>query len=134
MGAANVLTTIPNKSSSDAAWIAWYDILSFGGKKDNNLLFIHAWKAYGTSAANTVALRKHLSENGLNLAPDNALGSLADFQHGVLDTVGSVFKVSGYTVVIVGGVVLIFTGVILWRLLTPESTGVIIGTAAKTFV
>lgn len=132
MGAANILTTMPNKSSSDAAWIAWYDSLSFG--KDDNSLFIHVWKANGTKAANTVALRKHLAENGLNLAPDNALGSLADFEHGVLDSIGSVFKVSGITFAIVGGVVIVFLGAIVWRTLTPENTGVIIGTAAKSFV
>ena len=133
MSVANPLTTIPTKSSSDADWIGWYDILPFS-KKDNNLLFTKAWQERGTSTANTTSLREHLKANGLDLAANNILGDLSDFKYNVLDTVGSVFKVG--SVWVIGGMAIgsLFMMFMAYRLLTPENTGVIIGTAAKAAV
>ena len=132
MSASNPLTTIPTKRSSDATWIGWYDSLPFS-KNDNNQLFMRTWEKRGSDAARTDVLRAHMKENGLNLTAQGLFEKLADYKYATLDFVGDVFKVSGYTTVIVGGGLIIFTGAILWRLLTPESTGVIIGTAAKAY-
>lgn len=133
MSAASPVDTMPTKSSSDAAWIAWYDILPFS-KKDNNLLFMRAWQYRGSSDANTQALRAHLKSAGLELAANNVLGQVKDFEYSIIDTAGSLFKVGSTTMILiaVGGVV--FTGAIIWRILTPENTGVILGTAAKALV
>ncbi len=133
MSAASALDTIPTKSTPDAGWIAWYDILPFS-QKDNNLLFLRAWKVRGSHAANTVSLRKHLSDNGLSLSSDDVIGELADFEHSALDTIGTVFKVGGTTMIIFYGAGIVFVGAILWRILTPESVGIIAGTAVKTAV
>lgn len=131
MSAANPLNTIPTRSSTDAAWIGWYDILPFS-QKDNNLLFMHAWKARGTKAANTQVLRKHLDSNGLTLSAENIFGDISDVSHGALDAVGSIFKVGATASMVFTGGLVIFTGFILWRILTPESVGIIAGTAVKT--
>ncbi len=132
MSAANPLITMPTKSSGDAAWIAWYDLLPFS-EKDNNLLFTRAWKYRGSKAANTSSLHDTLKKHGLNLAADNIIGEIQNWEHGVLDTVGNALSISMTTTLLFGVPVLIFAGAIIWRLATPEATGVILGTAAKTY-
>jgi hypothetical protein len=133
MSAASPIESIPTKSSDANAWIGWYDILPFS-TKDNNLLFTKAWSVRGSTKANTEELRAHLSSNGLKLDSGGILGEVADFKHGAIDTLGSAFKIGGTAVVVFYGLGAIFTAAVLWRLLQPESVGVIAGTAAKTFV
>ncbi len=122
MSSAKAIDTIPTKSSSDMEWKAWYEILPFS-TKDNNLLFARAWKVRGGKDANTSDLRKFLKDNGLTLSPDNVLGTIKDYELGVLETVGSVFKVGGTAVAVVWVIGGIFTAAMIWRIVTPENVG-----------
>jgi hypothetical protein len=126
MSAASQLDIIPKKSSKDIEWIAWYESLPFS-RKDNNLLFIKVWKVRQGSSANTDALRRFLAEKGISLSADNKieaiLSSAKGAVTGTLEFVGDMVKanlvVSGAIVV---GVV-IFAGVLIWRIVTPDNVG-----------
>ena len=96
-------------------------------------MFITAWKTRGVQAANTRELRNELKANGLNLGADGAIESLKDFVLNPLERAGSIINTTGTVVIVLGSVFLVFAGLLIWRLATPESVGIIGGTAARVY-
>ena len=132
MGAAKAIDLIPNKNSDAMAWQTWYEILPFS-KKDNNALFVKAFALRGDVKANTSDLRLFLQDKGLTLPANSGFGTIKDYQVGFFDGVGSALKIGAYGSMAVTAGVVIFAGAILWRILTPEGAGIVIGTAAKAY-
>lgn len=133
MSAAKAIDLIPNSKSKDIAWIAWYEVLPFM-QKDNNMLFTEAWGLRGSIAANTNTLRGFMKDNGVVLSDDTlGIGWTKDVTLSAIGYVGSTLKVTQYIVIAttIGAVVL--TGVLLYRLLTPEAVGIGLGVAAKVY-
>lgn len=129
--AANILDIpLPTQASSDAEWLAWYDLMPFS-KKDNNYLFIEAWNTRGSDKANTRTLRTTMGGYGVHIAPDGILASVGDTIGGVWDGIGSALKVGGTVVLcmwVAGG---LFTAALIWRIVTPENVEKGLDVAAK---
>ena len=132
MSAAKAIDAIPNKNSDAMTWQAWYEILPFS-QKDNNVLFAKAFALRGDVKANTSDLRFFLQGKGLTLPANSVFGTMKDYELSFLDGVGTFLKIGAYGSMAVTAGTIIFAGVIIYRILTPEGAGIVIGTAAKAY-
>jgi hypothetical protein len=118
---------IPTKSSSAAEWIAWYKLLpSYLSKSEKQYYFLGFWRKNGSADANTSELRHYFKEEGIVLQSGGIGGDLADTANSFLDTIGGVFKLGATASILMTSGMVVFAGLIIWRLAKPESVGTVI--------
>ncbi|KKS77436.1 MAG: hypothetical protein UV51_C0007G0034 [Candidatus Woesebacteria bacterium GW2011_GWC1_42_9] len=111
------LTNIPNKNSDAAAWKLWHETLKDNfGKKQANALFLKAWNKQSGSGVSTIALRKYLSENGIDI-DKGILDSALDSGSGLLDDFGNMLQIGKYAVYAIGGITIIGFGMLVYNVM-----------------
>jgi hypothetical protein len=129
-----VITSMPTKSSAGATWIEWHKILKRTlGKKNANITWIKAWDMRGgkNSPASTSALREYMKGEGV-VIDKTTVQSVTDFGGGVLDSIGSVFKVGKWIFLVVIGIIVGGLALLVWGLLkNPIKSISTVGQSAK---
>lgn len=129
----NPSVVMPNSTSSDQEWISWHQSMRKKyGKKNANQLFAERWNARKPKSSNTGQLRDYMKDQGVVIDSGTLLGDIRDTGTGIMDKVGSVLPyIGGYGVALLI-VPILLTSIVVWQAMkNPETTGKIIGTAAK---
>lgn len=108
---------IPNTHSSSTAWIEWHKSLRKEfGKKKANYLFVQAWdiRAGKGSDASTNELREYMKDNGVIL-DTTTLEDITDTASNITDFFGDIFQYGKIAGLVVGGMVLVSVGMILYN-------------------
>ncbi len=110
------LKTMPTFKSKDIEWMNWYkQIKGRYGRSDAARIFISTWKKRGSKEANTIELRKLVSEDGISI-DDSVWNKVADLGGGISDAFGSAMKVGKVTAYVVGGILILGLGMFVINL------------------
>jgi len=111
------ILNIPNSHSTSATWIEWHKALRREfGKKKANYLFVQAWdkRAGAGSDASTNELREYMKDNGVTL-DTTTLEDIGDTAISVKDFFGDIFEYGKIAGLVVGGMVIVSLGMILFN-------------------
>jgi hypothetical protein len=98
----------PTLKSNDAKWLKWVkELNSDYGREDATTIFLKLWEKRGSQAANTYNLRHTLSKDYNIEIEETFFNKVADLGGDIADGIGSAFKVSKVTFMIVGGIIVI---------------------------
>ena len=117
MASKEFLLKIPNQYSTDSNWIEWHTALKKRfGVKEANALFNTAWQKYGGTdvRGNTNQLRNYLKKYGIELET-GILSDMRDMSGSIWGGFSSMFTVMKWIGVIIGGMVLVFIGMVLYN-------------------
>ena len=134
---ADPLQSVPNSKSTGSEWLEFYITCNdYFGKKVSNQIFTAAWKRYGTSESNTLALRQYLGKNGLKIDTgivEDIVDTGAGIVNGVADGIGSVLSIGKFATYGIIAVVLL-AGVGVAVSFFKHSGSENVGTIAKAAV
>jgi hypothetical protein len=106
---------IPSQQFTSQQWQDWYgDLRSYFSRKDANEIWEAFWKKRQSDDANDNALRTYMKKQGV-VVETGLLGELRDEGGNIIDGIGNIFGFAKWTLLIVGGVILVPIAILLFN-------------------
>lgn len=117
-----VFSILPTTTSKDIEWINWMKALSKDYDRSTAIsIFLKLWEKRGNSDARTLALRNYMKDHYKVDLGEGAIDKIVDLGGGVWDTVGGIFKMGKVATYVIGGVVLVTIGAIIYTIIKNPS-------------
>jgi len=124
---------LPTLQSKDIEWINWMKALDKDFDRDTSVnLFLNLWGKRGTSDARTLQLRQYMKDKYNVDLSEGAIDKVVDLGGGIVDTMGSIFKVGKITFYVIGGVILVAVGAAIYGIVKNPSKAALLTPQGRT--
>jgi len=124
---------LPTLQSKDIEWINWMKALDKDFDRDTSVnLFLNLWGKRGNSDARTLQLRQYMKDNYNVDLSEGAIDKVVDLGGGIVDTMGSIFKVGKITFYVIGGVILVAVGAAIYGIVKNPSKAALLTPQGRT--
>lgn len=113
---------MPTLKSKDIEWINWMKALDKDFDRSTSVsLFTNLWSKRGTSEARTLQLRSFMKDKYHVDLSEGIIDRAVDLGGDIGDTIGGIFKVGKITFFIVGGIVIVAVGAVIYSVVKNPS-------------